>query len=270
MVGIVSKPARPLSLGVVIVVGGPQYRAGSHRQFLLLARSLADAGFAVLRFDCRGMGDSEGEPRSFEALDDDIAAAVNALQKACPQVQRVALWGLCDGASAALLYVGRSADARIAGLCLLNPWVRSDLTSARTRIKHYYGERFLQVEFWRKMFKGELEWRQSVASLWANWRASRQKQPPAIAGLVPFQEEMAAALRRYPGVVLLILSGNDHTAKEFIECASSDAHWAGLLQGARLERLDVEGADHTFSSTQWRAQVEQATLKWLVAFRQTP
>ena len=268
MVGLVSKPALPLSLGVMIVVGGPQYRAGSHRQFLLLARSLAEAGFAVLRFDCRGMGDSEGEPRSFEALDEDIAAAVNALQSTCPQVQRVVLWGLCDGASAALLYVGRSSDARVAGLCLLNPWVRSDLTSARTRIKHYYGERFLQAEFWQKMFKGQLEWRKSVASLWANWRASGQ--PPPTTSLVPFQEEMAAALRQYPGAVLLILSGNDHTAKEFIECASSDAHWAGLLQGARLERLDVEGADHTFSTSQWRAQVGQGTLRWLGTLRQTP
>ena len=269
MVGIISKPALPFSLGVVIEVGGPQYRAGSHRQFLLLARSLAEAGFPVLRFDCRGMGDSEGEPRSFEALDEDIAAAVNTLQSACRQVQRVVLWGLCDGASAALLYVGRTADPRIEGLCLLNPWVHSDSTSARTRIKHYYGERFLQAEFWQKIFKGQFKWRQSIASLCANIRASRQKQQ-TTASLTPFQDEMATALRRYPGGVLLILSGSDHTAKEFIECASNDSHWIGLLQGTRLQRLDVEGADHTFSRAQWRAQVEQATLEWLVGLRQTP
>ena len=28
-------------VGIIIVVGGPQYRAGSHRQFVQLARSLA-------------------------------------------------------------------------------------------------------------------------------------------------------------------------------------------------------------------------------------
>ena len=51
--------------GVLIVTGGPQYRAGSHRQFVLLARFLAARGMAVLRFDYRGMGDSEGAPRDY-------------------------------------------------------------------------------------------------------------------------------------------------------------------------------------------------------------
>ena len=41
LIGIVSQPAAvPLAVGIVIVVGGPQYRAGSHRQFTLLARDL--------------------------------------------------------------------------------------------------------------------------------------------------------------------------------------------------------------------------------------
>jgi hypothetical protein len=46
---------------VVIIVVGPQYRAGLHRQFVSLARTLSTAGFLVLRYDYRGMGDSDGE-----------------------------------------------------------------------------------------------------------------------------------------------------------------------------------------------------------------
>ncbi|MFY7949699.1 MAG: hydrolase 1, exosortase A system-associated, partial [Gemmatimonas sp.] len=109
---------------VLIVVGGPQVRAGSHRQFVELARALAAAGHPVLRFDVRGMGDAEGEPRSFEALDDDLAAAIDALVRACPQAPGVLLWGLCDGASASLLYLRRRPDPRVKGLALANPWVR--------------------------------------------------------------------------------------------------------------------------------------------------
>ena len=67
LVGVLAKPESPQDIGVVVIVGGPQYRAGSHRQFVLLSRALAVAGFAVLRFDYRGMGDSEGEQRDFES-----------------------------------------------------------------------------------------------------------------------------------------------------------------------------------------------------------
>ena len=37
--GVLSMPGTMPTQGVLIVVGGPQYRAGSHRQFTLLARS---------------------------------------------------------------------------------------------------------------------------------------------------------------------------------------------------------------------------------------
>ena len=64
LVGVVAVPERPVPVGVLIVVGGPQYRAGSHRQFVHLARRLAGAGIAAMRFDYRGMGDASGDARS--------------------------------------------------------------------------------------------------------------------------------------------------------------------------------------------------------------
>lgn len=269
MVGIVSRPEEPGALGLVVVVGGPQYRVGSHRQFVLLARCLAKAGFAVLRFDYRGMGDSPGEPRSFESIDDDIALAVNALQQACPAVTQVVLWGLCDGASASLLYTGRRADARIAGLCLLNPWVRSDSTLARTHLKHYYLDRLLQRDFWANLWRGQWAWRQSLAGLLQSVRALQ----PAPAALTtpdegaPFQSQMARSLKQYKGKVLLILSEPDTTAQEFLECAATDPDWQGVLQRPGVQRLDVAQADHTFSSAEWRALVEQAVLQWMTRLK---
>ena len=280
LLGILSKPEAPLPLGLVIVVGGPQYRVGSHRQFLLLAHRLAQAGHAVLRFDYRGMGDSGGSPRNFEAIDDDIAAAINALQAQCPQVRAVVLWGLCDGASASLLYAGRQHDRRVAGLCLLNPWVRSEASLARTTVKHYYGERLLQAEFWRKLWRGQLDWRRSLCSLRNNLLASRNRSPadagtasgPASANaaavsLMPFQSQMAVCLRHFPGQVLLVLSGNDYTAKEFLEYATTDTHWRGLLNRPGLQRFDLAQADHTFSSASWRNEVELAVVGWMATIK---
>jgi len=259
MLGIVSQPETPRALGVVIAVGGAQYRVGSHRQFLLLARSLASAGFAVLRFDYPGMGDSLGQPRSFESVDAELGVAMDALQRTCPAVRRVVLWGLCDAASAVLLYSGQHSDARLAGLCLLNPWVRSEATLARTRLKHYYSGRLRQPDFWRSIWQGQFAWQPSLRALWHNLQAWRQRPRAGVT----FQRRMALALRHFKGPVLLVLGGCDYTAKEFLECAQTDADWRGLLAQPGLTRLDVADADHTFSRAAWRCTVEQALLHWL-------
>lgn len=263
LLGIVSQPETPLEVGLVILVGGEQYRVGSHRQFVLLARRLAKAGYPVLRFDFTGMGDSDGDFRGFESTEEDISVALNALQRVSPGVKRIALWGLCDGASAVLLYSGQSADPRLAGLCLLNPWVRTEATFARTRVKHYYGQRLLQREFWKKLVTGRFGLRRALLGLWQNVMASRRTPRKADANM-PFQRKMAFALRHFPGKVLLVLSGNDYTAKEFVECTETDPDWAGLLRQPGLRRLDIAEADHTFSSAQWRTQVEDAVLDWMV------
>lgn len=72
--------------GIVLVAGaGPHDRDGTfmnHRPLLVLADHLTRAGFAVLRFDERGIGDSEGEFAAATAgqLAGDIAAAAQFLR----------------------------------------------------------------------------------------------------------------------------------------------------------------------------------------------
>lgn len=257
--GILARPEQPADLGIVVVVGGPQTRVGSHRQFVLLARALAAAGHPALRFDVRGMGDSNGAQRNFEHITPDIAAAIDALRELCPAVRRIVLWGLCDAASAALLYCEETRDPRIAGLCLLNPWVRSEATLAKTQVKHYYGQRLLQREFWAKLLSGRLNILAALAELLRKLGQASSRSAPAPG----FQERMARGWNHFTGPILLILSGDDYTAKEFLEYAAGAPSWRGLLEQAGITRVDVAGADHTFSSQQWRNSVENACLDWL-------
>ena len=44
------------STGLLLVVGGPQYRVGSHRQFVKLCRAAAANRIPAFRFDVAGMG----------------------------------------------------------------------------------------------------------------------------------------------------------------------------------------------------------------------
>ena len=260
LLGIVAAPAKPRSTAVVLVVGGPQYRAGSHRQYTLLARRLADAGFAALRFDMRGMGDSGGAQRGFESVRDDIGAAIDALAHDQPAVRKIVLWGLCDGASAALLYCDETADPRVAALALVNPWVRSGTSEARTRVNHYYAQRLFQGEFWAKLLRGQIG-ATALAELGRNLRQAQADAPQPAAAT--YQQRMAAAWRRFEGPLLLVLSGRDYTAKEFIDHASSDPAWRGTLDQPRLVRRDFVDADHTFSDAAARSALEEATLRWL-------
>ena len=266
LVGVVCVPDEARSTGVIVVVGGPQYRVGSHRQFLLLSRSLASAGYPVLRFDYRGMGDSDGELRNFETVDNDIAAATEAFAARYPQVTRVVLWGLCDAASASLLYWDARRDERVAGLCLLNPWVRSDASLAKTHMKHYYGQRLFQREFWEKLLSGKTDFTTALRGLVSNWRMARGATSANHAAIEAevFQSRMARALRDFKGRVMLILSGNDYTAKEFSEYTAADPSWSDVFNNPSLERMTVPNADHTFSTAAWRAVVAKATLDWLM------
>ena len=264
LLGIVAMPEQINKIGVLIVVGGPQYRAGSHRQFLLLSRALAISGYPVMRFDHSGLGDSTGETEHFEALNGNILAAISAFQQKCPNVNNVVLWGLCDAASASLLYWDATHDARIVGMVLLNPWVRSEATLAKTQIKHYYGQRLLQAEFWQKLLTGKLSVGLALKGLLANLNKSHlqsdlQNMPDALL----FQKKMLRGVQEFEKRVLIVLSGNDYIAKEFLEATMKNSAWQAVLSQTNITQVSIRDADHTFSSVEWRRQVEQITLQWL-------
>lgn len=265
--GIVSRPGPSVAAAdtvVLIVVGGPQYRVGSHRQFVLLARALAGAGHATLRFDYSGMGDSDGALRSFEQAGPDLRAALDALANACPRASRIVVWGLCDAASAALMFA--SDDPRVAGIVAANPWARSAATLAATHLKHYYLARLLQREFWRKLLRGGLRWGDSWRSLHRSLAARLSRPSAGADGNVAFQVAMARGVKRLQGRLLLILSGNDLTAKEFIEYTRSSDAWRGLLEQPKVARVDLPEADHTFSQRHWLDRVSAESIAWLQQF----
>ena len=260
LIGIHHSPQYPKNKGVLIVVGGPQYRAGSHRSFVLLARHLAHNGYPVFRFDYRGMGDSEGEARTFEGIDDDIRCALNAFSAASPNVSEFILWGLCDAASASLYYCG--TDARVTGLVLVNPWIRT--TQAQTVLKHYYVRRLAEPAFWKKFVSDGFYLFKAAGSLFNQLRLSAQQNSREDSdGANDFSERMLSDLRRFKGPVLIVLCGNDLTAKEFKLTTGSSSGWLQVLKESRFSTQELAGADHTFSSQIWRDQISVWTVDWL-------
>lgn len=92
--------------GVVFCHPFGEEKLWSHRVFVNQARKLAQSGFACLRFDFMGHGDSDGQSEecSLKTYLSDIDAAVTELQRIAPTVKSVKLIGLRFGATLAHLY----------------------------------------------------------------------------------------------------------------------------------------------------------------------
>lgn len=261
--GVLTLPAARARIGVVVVVGGPQYRVGSHRQFVLLARALAMDGVACLRFDYRGMGDSEGEPITFESAGPDITAAIDELCNRLSNLETVVLWGLCDGATACAFAAG---DRRIGGLILVNPWVRTVAESAKVMLRRYYLQRLLERELWHKLWTGRIDFRVSLRSFVDTLR--RFARTPRSGSKNENEREtlparFARGIARHRGPVLVVLSGNDHTAAEFRLATKRAGALKNAMERPSVTCVELPDADHTLSAARWRDEAVAITISWL-------
>ncbi len=259
--GIVTAAVAPSDLGLLIVVGGPQVRCGAHRMFTQLARHVAGQGHTALRFDLRGMGDSEGEPRPFDDRNADLTAGVTALRQIAPHVQRVLLWGLCDGASAALLFADSAQIGHVDGLCLVNPWARNATSLAQTRLTHHYRARLLSPSFWWRAVRGRVSPRAVGGWVRAGWQARRQAPLPGT----HFTTRMATALGHLGPSTHLITAGADETAQEFLTFLQTCAPAAM----AAIGHSSLPDADHTFSKPGQLAWLCTATSAWMQSLHPT-
>ncbi len=262
-VAILHRPAElACETGVVIVVGGPQYRVGSHRQFVLLARRLAEEGVAVLRFDCTGMGDSIAAATPFDGSSPDIAAATNLLLESVPDLRGVCLWGLCDGASAALIHA--AGDDRITSLVLLNPWVRTEAGLAQAYLDNYYGRRMRNAAYWRKLIADPARLLRALSGYLRNRAVARSDAASASDKAQPFLVRMLAGARAFRGRTLVLLSGQDTVAAEFEGLLQRDPAWGRAFGCPTVAQHKHAEANHTFARREWRDWVADRTVEFVL------
>lgn len=263
LLGILHHARAPIcEIGVVLVVGGPQYRVGSHRQFVLLARALASTGIAVFRFDFRGMGDSSGEPRDFEHISDDIRSALNTFTAKVSGLRGAVLWGLCDAATANAFYA--LGDERVVGQIALNPWVRTSEGEAQAFIKHYYLKRLLSRDFWRKVTRMRFDALAALGDFFSKLGDSRAKSIQSAGDDLLLPERLRVSQIAFGKPTLLILSGQDLTAREYEDRVAEAPDWQDWLRSECVTLHRLAEADHTFSRTAWRDQVADWSRDWVL------
>ena len=193
--------------GLLIVSGGNEIRAGAWNGQAQFAAKISAQGFPVLRFDRRGVGDSEGANQGFRNSATDITAALEAFRDACPQLTRVVGMGNCDAASALMLAGGAGCD----GLVLCNPWTieGDNAPPPPAAIRQRYISKIKQPrEVWR-LLRGGVNLRKLAGGL----RAA-SGPTPAPTGLA---EAMQTGLAQFPGPVAILLADRDRTAQMFAE-----------------------------------------------------
>ena len=269
LIGIINSPEKAANVGVVIVVaGGPQYRVGAHRQFVTLARMLADNKVPSIRFDHRGTGDSGGKFRGFIDMNEDIRSAIDALCEHSPTINKVVLWGECESASASAFYAYK--DPRVRGVFMVNPWIRTEEGEAKTFLKHYYRNRLFEKEFWLKLRSGNFSIMNAVKSFFQLLRSTRVKSK-AIEGArtdkyaeLPLPERLEQCCNVYDGKIYTLTSGKDYIAQEFKDYMTASPIWRGMIERGEMTVRDIEDSDHTFSRKVWRDQLFDQTGDWIV------
>lgn len=218
--------------GLLMVVGGSQTRIGSHRMYERLAHRLAAQGISCLRYDRRGVGDSEGADPGYLASGPDIAAAAATFRAHRPALEPLIGFGLCDGATALALF-GRAAG--LDGVILVNPWLVEAASDAPppAAIKAHYRQRLTSLSGWKKLLSGQVDIGKLLKGV---AKISAQAEASSLAG------QVAAALRRDRLPAHLILARGDGTAIAAEGELKADS-FKGLIAGKTMLETD----SHTFA-----------------------
>ena len=267
LIGIVHKPEKPAKRGVLaIVAGGPQYRAGCCRQLVYMARDLSAHGIPVMRFDYRGMGDSDGDFRGFQHVENDFKAAINTFIEAVPGLEEIVLWGGCDAASAILINAWRYPN--VTGMIIANPFASSDETRAAVE-RQYYLKRLRDKAFWAKVIKLKFNPLSAIRSMTKGAKPKKSAQQTTtgnqpVQTAVSFTARMLDGLKRYRGSILLLMSGRSLTSQEFDELVARSSEWRKTIQAANLERVGIPEADQAFSTVEARIEMIAAARNWML------
>ncbi|MCS6914981.1 MAG: alpha/beta fold hydrolase [Myxococcales bacterium] len=265
MVGVLTEPSaevgavdRPL---VVLLNAGLLPRIGPYRLWVRLARQLAAEGFAVLRFDLSGIGDSEPRQDALgfeEAALDDIRQVLDQMARS-RGVRRFVLMGLCSGADNS--YLAALRDDRIVGIVLMDGY------AYRTPgfYLRYFGRRLLRRRSWYSL--GRLALEQVRARLPrvlgpAPMNPSVRPVPDYVRAFPP-RAQVAAGLRSLAarGVHIYV-----------IYTSGMDGHYNHRTQFLRAFRdVDFRGhltldyfaeSDHTFTELRSQRALVEAVVAW--------
>jgi hypothetical protein len=287
--GLLETPDLPSvgDLAVLLLSPGVKMRVGPQCLYRPMTAEFLQLGLPVLRFDCYGLGDSEGTLSEDLLRDvynhievgrfvDDTIDAMDWMQRE-HGIRRFILSGLCGGAITGLLAGER--DPRVVGL--LGIGLTAVLASRAADASRYmtagqledvrrmYTRRLLSPQAWYRLltFKADyrLIGRLAGQALRRRARGSEQKRsaPPADDNANPRFPPAFFAMLSTRRPMLLIFGGSDRLQWEFEEkfvarhrdrLASLPPIWDVHI---------VPHANHVLSAREWQREMLDVSRTWL-------
>lgn len=248
----------PHTTGLLIVSGGNEVRSGPWSSQAQLAERIAAAGFPALRFDRRGVGDSEGANAGFDASAPDIAAALRAFRAHLPTLRHVVAYGNCDAASALMLAAGEGCDA----LVLANPWTFEPESPRDTLTEVVAPEpqmtpQLLRRHYFKRLTDPRALWRLATGKVAVgNLANSLKSAAQRAAKPTSLAQNMMEGLAQFAGPSTILIAERDRTAQAFLD------NWDKA--DPRLRRCPE--ASHSFVEPQARIWLQGQLLGALRSF----
>ncbi|NMA42384.1 MAG: alpha/beta fold hydrolase [Oligosphaeraceae bacterium] len=282
--GILSLPLKQEMRGALVCSHGwSGTRSGPVGLLTDLARSLASKGYAVLRFDYAGRGESDGAglQSSLLTMADNLEAASKAIKKHlnCNELHYL---GLCSGANVVIGALKRLPEAKSLLLLSVYPFSDGDSFSRDLNRLAYllrvYWQKALRKETWKRLFAGDVRLTQVFRVLFApllKGKSNQKKEGAATTGSDNTKPDFSARSSKAtksesrlqqkaaPQSHLKNLRA-DLPVLMLYGTADPDAKSAAKYFGeyAEQEQLPLqidylEGADHNFTSQKFRQELKE-------------
>lgn len=266
LVGIVTEASnaanRDTNPAVIMLNSGILHHIGACRLHVKLARTLAPAGYTVMRFDHSGIGDSDArrETLPFEkSAVLDVQEAMDYLT-ATRGAREFVLMGLCSGADMAFKVAG--ADARVVGMMQLDAYA---YRTAGYWLRHY-GQRVLKLSVWKHWLGRKLAAavRRSDTHGAAPARPDADAVTPEYRRVFPPRDVVAAELRTLlqRGVRFFnVFSGGQSEHFNYVGQHRAAFRSVDFRDQVRVEYLP--DADHLFTGLGHQQFVVGAAAEWM-------
>lgn len=260
LVGVWHEPKAEPKAVLVMLHGWSGFRTGPHQMLTRAARRYAAEGYAVLRFDFAGRGDSDGDAQlaTLATMTEDSATALDWCRQRSSAP--IVLVGLCSGCE----IVVSGANENVAACVLWSAPVFAALPSQQRQAKKRsenlkaYARKLTRLSTWKKIVTGQVNTDAVGKAMSGSGGAAHKNVESNEPGQLPpgFRQAALQRWKKWSGPLFQTYGSADPIYEEA-------SQWYREHSGSMPHLHMVPGANHSYYGLAWEKEVIEETLKWL-------